>query len=157
MNIDVKITEEDMCPIGLASQLLLDKWIPVILRDICLFNRRTFNQILSKNREGISASVLSSRLNRMVELKLLTVDVSSNHSQMKIYTLAEPGIAFIPLLFQLADWTIKHREPSKEISMMLTPYTGSAENMDEFISVLRKIHIEKTERFTELWWLKIQS
>ena len=90
----------------------------------------------------------------MVELELLTVDTSPNHSQMKIYTLAEPGIEFIPLLFQLADWTIKHRGPSKEISMMLTPYVGSADSMSEFITKLRKIHIEKTEHFTELWWLK---
>ena len=154
MNINVKVIEEDMCPIGLASHLLVDKWVPVILRDISLFDRRTFNQILSKNRENISASVLSSRLNRMVELELLTVDTSPNHSQMKIYTLAEPGIEFIPLLFQLADWTIKHRGPSKEISMMLTPYVGSADSMSEFITKLRKIHIEKTEHFTELWWLK---
>ena len=40
--------EQEMCPIALASHLLGDKWIPIIIRDIALFDRRTFNDILKK-------------------------------------------------------------------------------------------------------------
>lgn len=38
--------EEELCPIALASYLFGDKWIPVIIRDIALFDRRTFNGLL---------------------------------------------------------------------------------------------------------------
>ena len=47
--VDGKFVEENMCPIGLASHLLGDKWIAIIIRDIALFNRRTFNDILNNN------------------------------------------------------------------------------------------------------------
>ncbi|MDC1020353.1 transcriptional regulator, partial [Alphaproteobacteria bacterium] len=68
------IDESKMCPIGLGSHLLGDKWIPIIIRDIALLNRRTFSEILKKNAEGISSGSLASRLQRMVELNMLNVE-----------------------------------------------------------------------------------
>ena len=47
--VDEKFAEENMCPIGLASHLLGDKWIAIMIRDIALFNRRTFNDIINNN------------------------------------------------------------------------------------------------------------
>ena len=52
--LDSNIVEEEMCPIGLAAYLLGDKWVPIIIRDIALFDQRGFNEILKNNREGIS-------------------------------------------------------------------------------------------------------
>ena len=46
--LDMNIVEKEMCPIGLAGHLLVDKWVPIILRDIALFDRRGFNEILKK-------------------------------------------------------------------------------------------------------------
>ena len=54
--------EQEMCPIALASHLLGDKWIPIIIRDIALFDRRTFNDLLKNNLEKISSGSLTSRL-----------------------------------------------------------------------------------------------
>ena len=50
--LDLKIVEEEMCPIGLAGHMLIDKWLPIIIREIALFDRRGFNAILKNNREG---------------------------------------------------------------------------------------------------------
>ncbi len=91
-----------MCPIGLAGHLLVDKWVPVIIRDIALFDRRGFNEILKNNREGISSASLASRLQYMVQLNLLHVDKTDDHAQKKLYFLTEAGIAFVPILFHLA-------------------------------------------------------
>nr|MCH9748348.1 hypothetical protein [Alphaproteobacteria bacterium] len=63
---DAQQVEEKMCPIGLASYLLGDKWIPIIIRDIALFDRRTFNDLIRNNLENISSGSLSSRLKQMV-------------------------------------------------------------------------------------------
>jgi DNA-binding HxlR family transcriptional regulator len=75
-----------MCPIGLASFLLGDKWIPLIIRDIALFDRRTFNHMLNSNQEGISSGSLSSRLKQMLHLNLLHVERSEEHIQKKLVT-----------------------------------------------------------------------
>ena len=92
--LDADIVEKEMCPIGLASHLLVDKWVPIILRDIALFDRRGFNEILKKNREGISSASLATRLKYMVQLELLHVEKSNEHLQKKLYFLSEAGIAF---------------------------------------------------------------
>lgn len=75
---------DGMCPIGLATDLIGDKWSIIILRDIALFNRQTYNVLLSKNLEGISSSTLAKKLKRLVDIKLLTIRKDKSHSQKKI-------------------------------------------------------------------------
>ena len=152
--LDFNIVEKDMCPIGLAAHLLVDKWIPIILRDIALFDRRSFNEILKKNREGISAASLTSRLKYMVQLNLLHVEKSGAHAQKKLYFLSEPGIAFVPILFQLASWTAEFREPASDIVGLTSPFhSGQGDLKEKLLDQLRQIHVTKTMEPTPLWWL----
>lgn len=151
---DAQQVEEKMCPIGLASYLLGDKWIPIIIRDIALFDRRTFNDLIRNNLENISSGSLSSRLKQMVHLNLLHVENSENHVQKKLYFLSEAGISFVPIIFDLASWTQKHRSPSVEIVSMLDPYTKGDKNLlHELLQTLREIHINKTIEPEPLWWM----
>ena len=111
-----------ICPIGLASELACDKWMPIILRDIGLFERRTFNQILKNNLEGISSGSLASKLKRLEHVGLITFVTVSEHKQKKIYYLTESGIDFIPVLFVMADWSAKWHKPSQEFSVITDKY-----------------------------------
>ena len=152
--LDSKIVEEEMCPIGLAGYLLGDKWIPVILRDIALFDRRGFNEILKNSREGISSATLTSRLQYMVQLNLLHVEKSDDHAQKKLYFLTEAGIAFVPILFQLASWTAKFREPAPDIVALTSPFHSAEGDLKKkLLDRLRQIHVMKTIEPTPLWWL----
>lgn len=152
--MDIITAEEEMCPIGLAGQLLIDKWVPVIIRDIALFDRRGFNEILKNNREGISSASLSSRLQYMVQLDLLNVQKSDEHAQKKLYFLTEAGIAFVPILFHLASWTAEFRNPATEIVALTSPFhAGSGDLQTKLLSQLREIHITKTVEPTPMWWL----
>ena len=152
--LDSKIVEEEMCPIGLAGYLLGDKWIPVILRDIALFDQRGFNEILKNSREGISSATLASRLQYMVTLNLLQVEKSDDHAQKKLYFLTEAGIAFVPILFHLASWTAEFRNPAPDIIALTTPFhSGRGDLQEMLLSRLREIHIYKTVQPTPMWWL----
>ena len=152
--IDINIVEREMCPIGLAGHLLVDKWVPVIIRDIALFDRRGFNEILKNNREGISSASLSSRLQDMVQLDLLNVQKSDDHAQKKLYFLSEAGIAFVPILFHLASWTAEFRNPSPDIVELTSPFHSAQGDLQEkLIDRLRQIHVTKTIEPTPLWWL----
>ena len=152
--LDLKIVEEEMCPIGLAGHLLIDKWIPIIIRDIALFDRRGFNEILKNNREGISSASLSSRLHYMVQLDLLNVQKSDNHAQKKLYFLTEAGIAFVPILFHLASWTAEFRNPSPEFVSSTSPFhSGDDDLKKKLLERLYQIHVTKTIEPTPLWWL----
>ena len=152
--LDLKIVEEEMCPIGLAGHLLIDKWIPIIIREIALFDRRGFNEILKNNREGISSASLSSRLHYMVQLDLLNVQKSDAHAQKKLYFLTEAGIAFVPILFHLASWTAEFRNPSPEFVSRTSPFhSGDDDLKKKLLERLHQIHVTKTIEPTPLWWL----
>ena len=79
--------EKDICPIGLAADLIGDKWSLVILRDISILSRRNFNQLFKKNVEGISSGTLAKRLKRLMDIGLLTVSKDQADSQKKVYCL----------------------------------------------------------------------
>jgi len=152
--LDASVLEHEMCPIGLAGYLLGDKWVPVILRDIALFDRRSFNEILKNNREGISSATLASRIQHMLDLNLLKCQKSENHSQKKLYFLSEAGIAFVPILFHLASWTAEYRSPNPEIVELTRPfYSGHGGSQAKLIDQLRKIHVTQSIEPTPLWWL----
>ena len=152
--LNLKIVEEEMCPIGLAGHLLIDKWVPIIIREIALFDRRGFNEILKNNREGISSASLSSRLHYMVQLDLLNVQKSDDHAQKKLYFLTEAGIAFVPILFHLASWTAEFRNPSPEFVSRTSPFhSGDDDLKKKLLERLHQIHVTKTIEPTPLWWL----
>ena len=152
--LDSNIVEEEMCPIGLAGYLLVDKWVPIIIRDIALFDRRGFNEILKNNREGISSASLASRLQYMVQLNLLHVEKSDDHAQKKLYFLSEAGIAFVPILFHLASWTAEFRNPAPDIVALINPFHSVRGDLQErLLSRLWEIHIHKTVQPTPMWWL----
>ena len=152
--LDSNIVEEEMCPIGLAAYLLVDKWVPIIIRDIALFDRRGFNEILKNNREGISSASLASRLQYMVQLNLLHIEKSEDHKQKKLYFLSEAGIAFVPILFHLASWTAEFRNPAPDIVALINPFHSVRGDLQErLLSRLWEIHIHKTVQPTPMWWL----
>ena len=148
-----KFVEENMCPIGLASHLLGDKWIAIIIRDIALFNRRTFNDILNNNRENISSGSLSARLKLMRDLNLLDIGTSEQHAQKKPYYLTEAGISFVPILFKLAAWTAEFRTPAQDIVKLAKPYFDEdADRMNWLLERLRAFNVHKCEEPEPLWW-----
>ena len=114
-----------ICPIGLAAELICDKWMPIILRDIGLFERRSFNQILKHNLEGISSGSLAAKLKRLEHVGLIRFERVIEHRQKKLYYLTQSGIDFLPVLFAMAAWSTKWHQPSKDFAAMIEPYVTS--------------------------------
>src|ERR1700675_2477237 len=57
---------QQICPVSLASEVIAERWTPLILREIVLFDRRHFNEI--QHAVGrISQSLLSARLRTLEE------------------------------------------------------------------------------------------
>lgn len=89
------------CSINQGVELLGDRWSLIILRDVILYGRRSFNDLLVHSAEGITASMLSARLKALVESSLLTKDQAPRGVRGR-YSLTELGIQLVPLLFELA-------------------------------------------------------
>jgi len=99
------------CPISSAAEILADHWSVVILRDIAIFDQRTFNLILANNNEKISSGTLAARLGRMCDIGLLIHHCDPYHSQRKIYCLTSKAIELIPILVSMSAWALKHNAP----------------------------------------------
>ena len=133
-----------VCPIGLASELACDKWMPIILRDIGLFKRRTFYQLLKYNLDSISSVSLATKLKRLEHVGLITFVPANEHKQKKLYYLTESGIDSMPVLFAMAGWSAKWHQPSAWFVEALRPYLPEAEPaMQGLLSKLRQTNLER--------------
>lgn len=136
-------TKKEICPIGLAADLVGDKWSLIILRDISILSRQTFSQLFKKNLEGISSATLAKRLKRLKDVGLLTVINDKQHSQKKFYCLTEAAIQFIPIIFDLAHWADRYHQPSQAHVKPIEAYLGKDRQLiDDFLRGLRQIHLE---------------
>ena len=141
-----------VCPIGLASELACDKWMPIILRDIGLLERRTFNQLLKHNLEGISSGSLATKLKSLEHVGLITFVSANEHKQKKLYYLTESGIDFMPVLFAMAGWSAKWHQPSAKFVEAIRPYLPEPEpTMQELISTLRQTNLERKKLEPMSW------
>jgi DNA-binding HxlR family transcriptional regulator len=61
---------EQVCPVSLASEVIAERWTPLILREIVLFDRHHFSEI-QHGVGRISQSLLSARLRRLEEEGIL--------------------------------------------------------------------------------------
>ena len=136
-------TRKETCPIGLAADLIGDKWTLIILRDIAILSRQTFSQLLKKNLEGISSATLAKRLKRLTDIELLTVEDDKKHSQKKVYCLTEAAIEFIPIIFDLAHWADRYHHPSPMHVQPIQAYLKKDKKLiSDFLNGLRKVHLE---------------
>ena len=97
------------CPIRYWSSIFGDKWSLLIVRDIMLKNRQNYGQFQSAG-EGISTSVLASRLNHLEDHGIISKSLDENHGKKYIYRLTDKGKALADIIIKIIDWSEKFDE-----------------------------------------------
>ena len=102
-----KIKKRSECPISSALDIIGDKWSLLIIRDIALSGKNTYNEFLNSG-EGIATNILADRLSTL-EMSGILVREEHPDSKAKIfYRLSEKGIDFLPLLVEMILWSDKY-------------------------------------------------
>jgi DNA-binding HxlR family transcriptional regulator len=102
-----KIKKRSDCPISSALDIVGDKWSLLIIRDIALSGKNTYNEFL-KSEEGIATNVLADRL-AMLEITGILVKEDHPESKAKIfYRLSAQGIDLLPVLVEIILWSNKY-------------------------------------------------
>jgi DNA-binding HxlR family transcriptional regulator len=97
---------EAVCPVARSLDLLGDAWTVLILREVFSGNRR-FDGL--KGELGIADTVLSNRLQRLVDAGLLTRAPYGGTVRPRVeYVLTEAGEGTLPVLHALALWGRRH-------------------------------------------------
>ena len=130
------------CPINLTLEALGDKWSLIVVRDILFGRRRHFRELLAGSEEGIASNILADRLQRLVELGVLTRAADPAHKQKQIYSLSEVGIQLLPVFVALGAWGRRFLPATEALSVRAQLLDrGGAELVERFMAELRAEHL----------------
>lgn len=91
------------CPIAMGTEVLADRWTPLVLRELTLGNTR-FNDI-ARGLPGISRSLLVQRLKHL-ERKGVVETFPLSTGRGSEYRLTPAGRDLEPLLIALGKWSV---------------------------------------------------
>jgi DNA-binding HxlR family transcriptional regulator len=95
------------CPFTSALDILGDKWILVIVKQMLLENKETFKNF-TESEEAIATNILATKLKLLEEAGIIIKTKRPNNKKTNLYLLTEKGLALTPLLVELALWSDGH-------------------------------------------------
>ena len=106
-----KIKKRSDCPISSALDIVGDKWSLLIIRDILLKGKNTYNEFLNAE-EKIATNVLADRLAMLEEVGILLKEEHPESKAKYFYRLTKRGIDLLPVLVEIILWSEKYLKVS---------------------------------------------
>jgi DNA-binding HxlR family transcriptional regulator len=97
---------DDACGTAFALELIGERWVILIMREL-MFGPRRFGE-LRRDLPGISANVLTQRLDRLERNRIVRKRVLPPPASVQIYELTEWGYEAEDLIQMLGKWATRH-------------------------------------------------
>lgn len=133
------------CPINRGVELLGDHWSLLILRDMTFCGYRSFRELLTNSREGITPATLSKRLSGLVEIGLLTKESAPRGAQ-GLYSLTEQSIQLVPLFFELARAGGILDPATESTEKRFDGWYGDDDKIHAYMDELRREHLAEAPK-----------
>jgi DNA-binding HxlR family transcriptional regulator len=101
------IKKRSDCPISSALDIVGDKWSLLIIRDIILSGKNTYNEFL-KSEEKIATNILADRLSMLEWAEILIKEEHPDSKAKFFYRLTSKGIDLLPILIEMILWSDKY-------------------------------------------------
>ena len=95
------------CPFTSALDILGDKWMLVIVKQMLVEDKETFKDF-TESDEAIATNILSVRLKLLEELGIIIKAKRPNNKKTNLYLLTDKGLALTPVLVELATWSDRY-------------------------------------------------
>lgn len=92
------------CPFTSALDILGDKWMLVIVKQMLIEGKETFKDF-TESDEAIATNILSSKLKLLEEAGITIKTKRPDNKKTSLYLLTDMGLALTPLLVELATWS----------------------------------------------------
>lgn len=95
------------CPITSALDIIGDKWMLVIIKQMLLQDKKTFKDFIESD-EAIATNILSIKLKQLEEFGFIKKSQLPTNKKSIWYHLTEKGLSLTPLIVELALWSDLH-------------------------------------------------
>jgi DNA-binding HxlR family transcriptional regulator len=92
------------CPFTSALDILGDKWILVIVKQMLIEGKETFKDF-TESEEAIATNILSAKLKFLEEVGIVVKTKRPDNKKTNLYLLTDKGLALTPILVELATWS----------------------------------------------------
>ena len=92
------------CPFTSALDILGDKWMLVIVKQMLIEGKETFKDF-TESDEAIATNILSAKLKLLEEVGIIIKTKRPNNKKTNLYLLTDKGLALTPVLVELATWS----------------------------------------------------
>lgn len=102
------------CPITTALDVLGDKWMLVIVKQMLIESKRTFKDFRESD-EAVASNILSTKLKLLEKVEIVTKSKLPNNKKTVLYHLTERGLALAPVIVELAIWSYENMRALNKI------------------------------------------
>lgn len=100
------------CPFTYALEIFGDKWSLLILRDLIIFNKRTYKEFADSG-ESIATNILADRLTKLEQDGMITKTIDSENRRRFIYSPTKKSLDLFPMFYEMIRWSAKYDQISK--------------------------------------------
>ncbi|MCE7064053.1 helix-turn-helix domain-containing protein [Dyadobacter sp. CY326] len=101
------IERRSTCPINYSVEILGDKWMLLLLRDIMFNGKNSFLEFRASD-EKISSAALTEKLNLLVDEGILSKVISPKNASKFLYLITDKGIELVPVMVEILTWGSKY-------------------------------------------------
>ncbi|MBE0636908.1 MAG: helix-turn-helix transcriptional regulator [Bacteroidales bacterium] len=130
------------CPFTSALDVLGDKWMLVIVKQMLIQDKETFKDF-TESEEAIATNILSAKLKLLEELGIIIKTKPPNNKKTNLYLLTDKGLALTPILVELAIWSDNHLRDIHPTIVNGEAMGFLRDDKAAFASVLEKKYREK--------------
>lgn len=123
------------CPVTSAIDLLGDRWIVVVVKQMLLEHKQTFKDFTDSD-EAIASNILTSKLTQLLKFGIVTKSKMRTNKKSVYYHLTAKGLALAPLVVELALWGDSHLRDENPTMTKTKDLVAMKSNKDQFISKL---------------------
>jgi DNA-binding HxlR family transcriptional regulator len=134
------------CPITSAIDILGDKWVLVIIKQMLIEDKKTFKDF-TESDEAIATNILSSKLKCLEELGIITKTQVPENKKTNIYLLTAKGLALTPIIVELSVWSDENVRELNSIMRDSPEIAIMKSNKEAFIQMIKDAYKAKTEKY----------
>lgn len=124
------------CPITSALDVLGDKWMLVIIKQMLIEEMQTFKDF-TESDEAIATNILSAKLKCLAQYGLIERTNHPTNKKTKLYHLTEKGLSLTPIIVELALWSDENLRALNPVMRESEALESMKSNKEAFMEQLK--------------------